>query len=171
MGPQFPRAGNCPIAGSGGGLLRVVGGRERAHRQLEITHGRAHGAAAYVLPDESARPKRRRCVLGAVGRFQDETSALIKETAKNAPPNSVSPTATTRQTTQPMSSRLDNPSNMRHHGIGRDSNIICVVFSQRKKVHRLSPCNAESVTARAMNRTAPEGGQGLLFVPRRGAPS
>jgi len=100
-----------------------------------------------------------------------ETSALIKETAKNAPPNSVSPTATTRQTTQPMSSRLDNPSNMRHHGIGRDSNIICVVSSQRKKVHRLSPCNAESVTARAMNRTAPEGGQGLLFVPRRGAPS
>jgi hypothetical protein len=47
-----------------------------------------------------------------------ETSALMKETAKNAPPNSASPTASIRQITQPVSSHLDNPSNMRHHGMG-----------------------------------------------------
>jgi hypothetical protein len=38
------------------------------------------------------------------------------------------------------------------------------VYSQRKKVHRLSSlCDAETVTVRVMNRTAPEGGQGLLL--------
>jgi hypothetical protein len=48
-----------------------------------------------------------------------ETSALMKETAKNALPNRDSPTAITRQTTQPTISRLDNPPNMRHRGIGK----------------------------------------------------
>ena len=69
-----------------------------------------------------------------LGDFKtSETSALIKETAKNAPPNSVSPTATTRQTTQPMSSRLDNPSNMRHHGIGKGTAIFFVLSSASAK--------------------------------------
>jgi hypothetical protein len=36
------------------GLLRVVGGREPAHRRSEITRGRAYDAAANVLPHESA---------------------------------------------------------------------------------------------------------------------
>jgi hypothetical protein len=36
----------------------------------------------------------------------------MKEAAKNAPPNAVSPTASTRQITQPKISIFDNPSNM-----------------------------------------------------------
>jgi hypothetical protein len=58
------------------------------------------------------------CLVPSEDFKTSETSALMKETAKNALPNSVSPTANTRQTAQPMSSRLDNPSNMRHLGIG-----------------------------------------------------
>jgi hypothetical protein len=48
-----------------------------------------------------------------------------------------------------------------YRSLGTWVTYLQFVYSQRKKVHRLS--DAESVTARAMNRTAPEGGQGLLL--------
>jgi hypothetical protein len=54
----------------------------------------------------------------------------MKEAAKNALPNSVSPTASTKQITQPIIALFDNPSNM-------DSNLavameLCEVFVRRK---------------------------------------
>jgi hypothetical protein len=82
--------------------------------QPEITHGRGCGAVANVPLRTSQRYRRGDggCVAPLGDLRTSETSALMKEPAKYALPNSVIPTASTRQTTQPMTSRLDNPSNM-----------------------------------------------------------
>jgi hypothetical protein len=70
-GRRAPECRGCAPLGAPWPLGSLSRPPHQLHtRPPAITHRRADGAAANDEPDESARPKRRRCVLGAVGRFQ-----------------------------------------------------------------------------------------------------
>jgi hypothetical protein len=103
--------------------------------------------------------------LALSGFKTSDISALMNdEPIKWAPPNRVSPTASARQTTQPMISRLDNPSNI-ERSLRRDGLAhLHFVEDERKRFIVLSLSMSKTVTSRHMNRTAPEGVQGLLLV-------
>jgi hypothetical protein len=107
--------------------------------------------AVSLLPTQNNAPAARRrggkCPLRTSQRYRSggggsmaplgdlrtsETSALMKEPAKFALPNSVSPTASTRQTTQLIISRLDNLPNMRHNGIGTGRPTLTLSLAAQK---------------------------------------
>jgi hypothetical protein len=91
------------------------------------------------------------------------------EATKQAEPDRVSPTASVRQTAQPMISRLDNPSNMERSQCRNEFGPhLHFVDNQSKRFIGFLAFDVETVTSRHMNRSAPEGVQGLLFGSLKG---
>jgi hypothetical protein len=87
------------------------------------------------------------------------------EATKQAPPNRVSPTASVRQTTQPMISRLDMERSQCRNEFGPHFHFV---DNQSKRFIGFLAFDVETVTSPHMNRSAPEGVQGLLFGSLKG---
>jgi hypothetical protein len=102
----------------------------------------------------------------ALSCFKTSDTSVLRndEATKVAPPNAVSPTASARQITQPMISRLDNPSNLERSQYRMVSRIFILSITGEKG----SDIALETVTAGSMNRAIPEGVQGLLSGSLRG---